>query len=80
MHFYFGLQFSLFKDRQGLKFAFKFRCFKVNLEKVWVLKRNPKWHEGNPVPQGNPDLTPTMECPEMLVEVPITRQIEPEDM
>ncbi len=72
--FYFGLQVSLFKDRQGLKFALKFRLFKFYREKVWFLKRYPKFGVGNP------DLTPKMECPEMLTEVPVVKQIEPEDM
>jgi hypothetical protein len=80
MNFYFGLQISLFEDRQGLKFAFKVRCFKVSIEKVWVLKKNPQWNSGNQVPSGNPDLTPTMESPEMLTEIPSQKQVQPEDV
>lgn len=78
--FYFALQFCLFKDRLGLKFAFRFKLFKVYLEKVWILKKNPEIQSINQVPVSNPDLTPTVECPEMLVEMPVTKLIEPEDM
>ena len=40
-----------------------------------MLRKNPYW--GRPA---NPDLTPKMECPEMLAEMPAVKQIEPEDM
>jgi len=79
--FLFALQVCLFKDRQGLKFAFRFKLFKVYLEKVWILKKNPEIQSANQVPSGNPDLTPTVECPEMLAEMPEpVKLIEPEDM
>lgn len=77
---YFETQISLFRDRQGLELVFRFVLYKVYLEKVWLLKKNPNWKTANDVPQGNPELTPTVECPEILAIMPEVKQIEPEDM
>ena len=76
--FYFGLQISLFRDRQGLKVAFRFALLKVHLEKGWILKKNLQCRSISEVPVGNPELTPTVETVEMLTEVPTWKGIEPE--
>ncbi len=72
--FYFGIQLSLFRDRQGLKLGFKFRLFSISYERLKILHRDPAWDEGNP------ELTPKMADPSLLTELPITRMIEPEDI
>ena len=72
--FYFGLQLSLFEDRQGFKFAFKFKLMKLGIEKTLFIRRNPDWGKGNS------DLTPKFPDPTILTEVPTGKVIEPEDM
>jgi len=72
--FYFGIQISLYKDRQGLKITLKFRLFKLGAERTYILKANPQWGEGNP------ELTPKFPDPEMFAPKPIGKVIEPEDI
>ena len=72
--FYLGFQFSLFKDRQGLKCTLKARVFRLYFEKVLFLKKNPKWGVVNP------DMTPKMERVEMMTETPVGEFLEPEDI
>jgi len=40
--FYFGLQVSFYKDRQGLKLTLKFRLFKFGRERTWVIRQDPE--------------------------------------
>ncbi len=72
--FYFGIQFSIFADRQGFKIAYKLRLFRFYKEKVFLLKKNPLWGEGNP------ELTPKYPDPEIFAPKPTGKVIEPEDL
>ena len=72
--FYFGLQVSVFKDRQGLKLALKVILGKFHREKIIYLKRNPNWG------RGNPELTPKLPYVEILAKMPAGKVLGPEDM
>ena len=72
--FYFGFQITLFRDREGLKLFSKFWLLGIHREKMWMLRKDPNWKEGNP------DLTPKMDSPEVFAEMPEVTLIEPEDM
>jgi len=72
--FYFGLQVSFYKDRQGLKLTLKFRLFKFGRERTWVIRQDPEWGKGDPA------LTPKLPDPSSLAEMPEVTPIEPEDM
>lgn len=71
--FYFGIQITLFKDRQGLKLISAFRLFKFNKRSEWIIRENPQWH-------GNPELTPKLPDPTYLTELPTGKVLEPEDI
>lgn len=72
--FYFGLQFSFFRDREGLKVAYKVKLLGCYHERIVILKKNPNWGKGNP------EQTPKMDDPIMLAHLPEVKRVEPEDM
>ncbi len=71
---YLGLEVVLFQDREGYKFLINFRGFNFYFGKVWILKKNPKRNTNNS------DVTPTIECPEILTPKATGKIVEPEDM
>lgn len=72
--FYLGSQFSLYKDRQGLKTSLKLILFRFYLDRTFILREDPVWNSGDPA------LTPKMPDPVYLAETSYGKQIEPEDM
>lgn len=70
--FYLGFQVSLFRDNEALKLGLKIKIFRLFKERLFILK----WHYD----VGNPELTPKLADPDMLVSKPIGKIIEPEDM
>ena len=72
--FYFGWQVSLFRDRQGLKMAFKFKLLGFYCEPILFLRRNPNWGKADPT------LTPKGVLVESEADAFFEKAIEPEDI
>jgi len=73
-HFYMGLQFSCFKDREGIKVSLKIRLAGRSFDRLWIFRKSP------PLEPVNHDLIPKLPAPEVLAVMPDMKALEPEDI
>jgi hypothetical protein len=65
-----GIHIALYDDIQGVKFVFMLTLWRININKVMLLKKRKRRYPK----------APQLEDPTDLTEVPTGKIIEPEDM